>query len=31
LFQALAAPSVPALLYKDQTGRLVTKVGVTPF
>lgn len=30
LFQALAAPSVPALLYKDQTGRLVTKVGVTP-
>jgi len=30
LFQALAVPSVPALLYKDPTGRLVTKVGVTP-
>ena len=29
LFQALAAPSVPAILYKDKTGRLITKVGVS--
>lgn len=30
LFQALKVPSVPALIYKDSTGRLVTRVGVTP-
>jgi thiol:disulfide interchange protein DsbG len=30
LFQALQAPSVPALIYKDQTGQRVTKVGLTP-
>ncbi|MFO1419452.1 MAG: hypothetical protein U1F59_00530 [Candidatus Competibacteraceae bacterium] len=29
LFQALKAPSVPAILYKDKTGKLVTRVGVT--
>lgn len=28
LFQALKVPSVPAAIYKDQTGRLVRKVGV---
>ena len=29
LFQALKAPSVPALIYKDKTGTLITKVGLT--
>lgn len=29
LFQALKAPSVPAIVYKDKTGKLVTRVGVT--
>jgi len=29
LFQALEAPSVPAILYKDQAGQLVKRVGVT--
>lgn len=29
LFQALKAPSVPVILYKDKAGKLVTRVGVT--
>lgn len=29
LFQALKVSSVPVLLYKDKTGKLVTKVGLT--
>ena len=29
LFEALKAPSVPALLYKDKAGKLVTRIGVT--
>lgn len=29
LFQALKASSVPALIYKDQTGQLITRVGLT--
>ena len=29
LFQALKVPSVPAILYKDQSGKLVKRVGVT--
>lgn len=29
LFQALKVPSVPVILYKDQAGKLVTRVGVT--
>jgi thiol:disulfide interchange protein DsbG len=29
LFQALKAPSVPALIYKDKNGKLIMKVGVT--
>ena len=29
LFQALKAPSVPVILYKNKAGKLVTRVGVT--
>lgn len=30
LFETLRIPSVPVLLYKDASGELVTRVGVTP-